>query len=574
MDEEKSPRWGDTQPTVSPSPADRILDRKIEKRGLTQGFSSNLARKAMPATRKVSDRSVRDMVTLFEESATVSKNKSSDSPRQAAGGATLRESGRDREEVNRGTNDSGNRDNSSDKAAATLEELHPEKSQLSGPETTRPAMFPSPQGGYQVEDYSLTLLKHKCYFNNRPLGRCLDDDQQEQSNQTRIQRVGSKKETENKNREAGSKKDTIPLANTQPSAPVQQLDSLMSELLIWQGASESSKPGLDQWWESRDRDEPEGFWKNVRDQLWVDEEEIYEAKIRQAARKGSVAVSDTGSERLEMKPSISASTLHASFCSDLELGTELEPELEPELSLPPMPTRPPPPVPPPSSPMPASPASQPVKPDSTAPSQAPTSDHPQEDAPWDDPPTLSYRISTDDADISDLPSRASPEPILPIVPTNPATNHIRYPSSPWTRPPTWRSPSSLRSSSPPPALPPQLLASTPPNPAPRPRSNHARARHRTHSSSAQPPSLSTAHSLADRSSGHRTPATSTSSVATWGRSSGTAATTDRSRCTTEDAVAVVVPPPVRRRLTTEEKLWEIDAFLSSAEGGEGREGWI
>lgn len=51
MDQEKSPRAGDTRPTVSPSPSpspapsDSILDRKIEKCGLTEGFSSNLAHK-------------------------------------------------------------------------------------------------------------------------------------------------------------------------------------------------------------------------------------------------------------------------------------------------------------------------------------------------------------------------------------------------------------------------------------------------------------------------------------------------------------------------------------------------
>lgn len=521
------------------------------------------------------------MTILFKESTTAPKIKSSDSPRQVAAGASGKTNGRNREGL-AGTNNAGNRNNST----ATPKQHHPEQSQRSVLENTTVAMVPSARGGYQVEEYSLTLLKHKSYFNNRPLGRCLDDDGPEKGTETRVQRVRSKKETESNNQDKKIK-DSVPPGNAQTASPVQQLDALMSELLTWQRTSESTKPGLDQWWESRDRDDIEGFWKDVRTQLWVDDEEIYETKIGQGAGNDDATVSNLETGSLSLKPSIPTATLHACFCSDLELGLELEPELEPELPLPPMPTRAPPPVPPPSSQFPASsPASQLQKQDPTVPSQAPTPNPSQEYLPWNDPPTPSPRTSftaIDDPAVSNLPASASPalgdpdvpnfpsygtpEPTLPMPPPIPTTNHTPYPSSPWTRPPTWRSPSSLRSSSPAPAVPPQFPTGTPPNPAPRPRSNHARARHRTHSA-ANPQSLSTAHSHADRSSGRRTTATSTSSVATWARSSGTPATSERSlsSCSTAAAAAAAggaagVPPQLRQlRLPTEDSF----AFLAAA----------
>ncbi len=573
MEGNSSPRK-ESQESGSPSCPDRILDRKIERHGLSQSFSSNLARRGPSSGRKVSDRSVRDMVGLFEKST---GTPLSESPRQIR--PTL-ESGAKK--------DFGGGHGSNTNITPILrDQPRPGKAQ-----TATPSMLPSARVGYQVEDYSLTLLKHKSYFNNRPLARCLDENH-EQDKRPKIQRVYSKKERARepatwdrqdgrygKGEEHKENKDIAPPTRNQTPSSIQQLDTLMGELLAWQGTiSEFTIPERDQQRENRSREEIETFWKSVRAQLGVDEDEIYGETPRQAAPGQSAIELMEGVEGLDSKLSTPPSTLLASPHSDRE----------PQPPPPPMPTRPPPPVP-------TTPRGRSF---SAACSQQ--TGH-STTSSWESFPgrdtsirlSISAPVSLDIAEVlcyahRELP--ALPEPLRPPPATPTEPSHSHHPSNSsssghWIRPPTWRSPSSLNSSSPPPL--PTLPASIP-TPAPPPtsttpqhRPNHSRHRHHHQQPSKTSASTTSTHSIAitDSTSGGsrslhsswRTPKTSTSSTAT--RAGGSS--TDLSAAAAVGHLPVRAVP--RRRLTTEEKLEEIDAFLLVDMGkkeGVGEEGgWI
>ena len=560
MEENSSPPR-ESQESGSPSCPARILDRKIERHGLGQSFSSNLARRGPSSGRKPSDRSVRDMVGLFEKSTGI---PTSDSPRYTR--PTLES---DLEKDRRGGHDGNN-------ITLALRDQH----RPGQAHTTTPSMLPSARVGYQVEDYSLTLLKHKSYFNNRPLARCLDENQ-EQDKRPKIQRVQSKKERAREpatgDRQDGrygngegqkENKDIAPSTRNQTPTSIQQLDTLMGELLVWQGKiSESTSPELDQQRENRSRGGIESFWRSVRAHLGVDDDEIYGETPRQAAPGQRGNEPEEGREGLDLKLSTSAAALPASSHSDRE----------PEHPLPPMPTRPPPPIP-------TVPRGRSL---SAASSQR--TEHPITPS-WEPLPgpardssirlSISAPVSLDLAELlcyaqRELPALPEPARPPPATPTEPS--HSRRPSGSsghWIRPPTWRSPSSLRSSSPPPvpALP--VPVPTPaPTPAPHHRPNHSRHRHqqRPSKTSTSTATSTSTHSLAvTDSSGsrsmhsRRTAKTSTSSTATRADSS-----TDLSAATAH-LPSKAAP---HRRLTTE-KLEEIDAFLSPGQRQGGGEGWI
>ena len=565
MDENSSP-LRESQESGLPSYLDRILDRKIERHGLGHSFSSNLARRGPSSGRKASDRSVRDMVGLFEKST---GTPTSDSPRYtrptlASGVEKDRRGGHDSNSI----------------TPALRDQPRLEKTQK-----TTPSMLPSARVGYQVEDYSLTLLKHKSYFNNRPLARCLDENN-EQDKRPRIQRVQIKKERVResatgdrqdgrygKGEEQKEDKDITPPTKTQTPTSIQQLDTLMGELLVWQRKiSESSTPELGQQRENRSQEEIESFWRSIRAQLGVDDDEIYGKTLTQAMLEQNTNEPKKRSEGFDSRLSNPASTLLAFSHSDLE--TERPP--------PPMPTRPPPPVP-------TTPQGRSF---SAAASQR--TEHPITPS-WESFPgpardssirlSISAPVSLDIADLLSYAHRelpAPPEPLRPPPATPTEPSHSHHPSGSgssghWIRPPTWRSPSSLSSSSPPPvpALPAPIPTAAPPT-TPHHRPNHSRHRH--HQQPSKTSASTSTHSIAvTDSSGSRsmhswrTAKTSTSSTATRAGSSST----DLSAAAAVHLPARAAP---RRRLTTEEKLGEIDAFLLLSPGkreGVGKEeGWI
>ncbi|SPQ22132.1 247b1061-932e-4f66-a1f4-323c766dce27 [Thermothielavioides terrestris] len=435
------------QESASMFDSDRILDRKIERQALPGSFSSNIGRKPPSPENKASVRSVRAMVRLFEQSA-----RSSDSakpqasrPSQASDTSGRAGGGSDGSEGCRAHHDNDNKDHEP------------------VVRHTEPSMFPAALAfGCQVEEYSLTLLKHKSYFNNRPLARCLDDfcakEKDSKPERVRAARdqanepaVEKKRGNANGGKEGQADQGTCPITppnRNQTSSPIQQLDSLRSGLLSWQGESERDTPGPGHKWTERDPREVDRFW-----------------------------------------------------CKNCPAWDEPPPAAFPRLNI-------------------------------SAPSEVP---------------------------IGDLLSEGS--------------------SGPWMHPPTWRSPFPLSSSSPPPPVPP-LPALPPPSVSSASATTtttnhyrrHVRHRHQPHSSKASTSISISTHSVAatdSRSSDasgsaqsmhsrERTHKTSTSSTAT--RSSRSGSSADLSAHRHHHYPPRTAP---RRRLTAEEKLSEIDAFLSS-----------
>ncbi|KAK4241340.1 hypothetical protein C8A03DRAFT_12424 [Achaetomium macrosporum] len=582
----------DSRESALTSQSDRILDRKIERRALPESFSSNLGRKVPSSGRKVSDRSVRAMVNLFEKSTGTADKPPLSGPKLAS---NTSECIVDSDE--KGTDQSGHNGNDDDNKTATwLEQAQPQHNRLDHLRNTAASMAPHAQVGYQIEEYSLTLLKHKSYFNNRPLARCLDDSQ-ENGGITKIQRVRSRKEMDRRpaaqqnGKETtkivqveGEKKDSIPPARNRIPSPVEQLDDLMSQLLTWRAKCGYSTPKSSP---RRDKLEPteiESFWSNVRAQLWINDDEIYEERLM-PAQINCMGVSEERNNGHTLESSTSAPTLHSSH----------HPVPEEARLPPPVPTRPPPPVPRERL---LSTTSSHREQHSTAPSLDPFPEPDWDYPAWDQPPPSSVRLSVSDLGCLDITKhpfdgRVNPElPAsrdckrpLPVPPTN--ASHSRKPSSgPWIRPPTWRSLSSpLGPSSPPPSIPPPPPPLTQASAA----QNHhhgyiynRHGQHRAHPSrTSASTTISTTHSCAitdnSSSSSSRTPKTSTSSTTT--RST-------RARSSTSTGAEVSVSAAIRaraaparpegRRLTTEEKLSEIDAFLSPdlSPGREDDGGWI
>ncbi|KAL2017640.1 hypothetical protein VTK56DRAFT_1908 [Thermocarpiscus australiensis] len=449
---------------------------------------------------------------------------------------------------------------------------------------TAPPALPSASVCLPVEDYSLTLLKHKSYFNNRPLARCLDDYHKEEEEDKASEQVRTDKKNSNNsaNRNQKNKEDeqegrnmaTLPYKKKDTLSPIQRLDDLMKELLTWQQASGPETLTTYSEQERRNPAKVEAFWGCVRAKLWIDDAEIYGAKLEPTAESES----QNGFEGVNESHHWTSST---SFDSDPD--SVLPP--------PPMPTRMPPPVPTVPQRRDSSRRNQHSAVLSLEPFPDPESDYPAWDQP---PPPSSVRMSISfpgylDTLASLLPDKTSrrelPEP--PVSPVRQAEgrlrppvrakegSHSRYPSSSgsaWRRPPTWRS-----------------LSST----APSHDYTHHHQRSTQHRSK---PSTSTstnsATTLFSNSSGRRHKAStgSTASASTpvgsgsFSKPNSTcdailssikaAGSTDLSQATTPPI------PPLLRRLTAEEKLSEIDAFLSSAGEEEeerddsGRVGWI
>jgi hypothetical protein len=136
--------------------SDRILDRKIESKALPSGFSSNLGRKAPAGDKGGPGRSVKAIVDWLEQTGT-------------PGGENLdlrTQEGSDRAE-NADSCSLSSKVTKSETVRATIPEIS----------ITSPRFTPKTPPTHP-EEYSLTLLGYKSYFNNRPLARCLDDEEE------------------------------------------------------------------------------------------------------------------------------------------------------------------------------------------------------------------------------------------------------------------------------------------------------------------------------------------------------------------------------------------------------------
>lgn len=140
MEDSKAP-----DPTLPP---DRIIDRNIATRGLSESFSANISRKCTPSK-------VRPGPTV---------NVLVDPLEKPEGNGSLELESKAPGESNKSSRlgDTGDKQFESQKEAPK-----------------RPVGPSAPPHPF-AED-SLTLMEYKAFFNNRPLGRCLDDFEEAQT---------------------------------------------------------------------------------------------------------------------------------------------------------------------------------------------------------------------------------------------------------------------------------------------------------------------------------------------------------------------------------------------------------
>lgn len=563
--------------------ADSILDRKIERRALPTSFSSNLGRKRPSPSKTMSGRSVRAMISLFEGSSGALGSPEASRARVGTDMATKVDRIDERFDF-RGSHDNNNAMN---RTATWPWDSQSHSSQLGSSILARPPAFFSAPVDY-VEEYSLTLLKHKSYLNNRPLARCLDEyhEQEDRKKTMEKERQGKGSVTENREHQGGGDHHggtgRCRRKRNDTSSPIQQLDDLMNELLALQDLAEPSTSGQQEEREERNPEEAEEFWTDVRTQLWIDDDEIYGA-TSDSSRKGGRHDTPKGKNDHDWKQSTSAGSLARS------------PDPAQEPITPPCPGWLPPPVPEPAcARAPSSDYSRESRRHSAASSVEyfpdPAPDYPLwgQPSPPESPAlgtfvprTLTiFDIHADMYPEPELPasSRAAPaerhaaparQPSLPAADNNNNNNkHSRYPSGNssgsgrWTRPPTWRCPFARTS-----PLPSSPFPTPPPAAAPRQRGNgggHDRYRHQRHHHQQHHSRTSTctaASSAGGSGSGNVSVCVSSarrSSTAT--RSTRAGSSTDLSRAKPQHSAGVAKG---RRRLTTEEKLSEIDAFLLS-----------
>lgn len=184
------------------SPAStRILDRKIESRALPSGFSSNLGRKAPTGDKGCATKSVKAIVDWLEKTTTTGPEKPGLKTPQR------REKIRNVDTFSLSSFDTGK----SDVLQATASEP-----------TVPSPVCPLETTPTHPEEYSLTLFEYKTYFNNRPLGRCLDDQEDKATTP-----VG---------------KSTPIAASASSCYSIQKLDSIMATLEEMQSGTEPVSP--------------------------------------------------------------------------------------------------------------------------------------------------------------------------------------------------------------------------------------------------------------------------------------------------------------------------------------------
>ncbi|KAH6631020.1 hypothetical protein B0J18DRAFT_463830 [Chaetomium sp. MPI-SDFR-AT-0129] len=417
-----------------------------------------------------------------------------------------------------------------------------------------------------------------------PLGRCLDG-KLENNTETKVRRIeakedggeGAKDDRESEKHGGGHEQEVNKGPSSQEqvaSAPVQHLESTTSGLTL-QGTSESiTTPEL----EIRDPKEVAEFWNYVRKQLWIDDEEIYgEGLGKIEAVEDAVVTKGEDTEGFILDPL--TPICGSSGLYSLSSGPE---------QLLPFPERPPPPT--------------------------PSLDLSTSTPKYLDPDYFLYH----EPDLSGLPPVRRPLPTPPIAPS-----HSRNPSSSgsgsgrWVRPPTWRTPSSahpspsLRSPSALPSpVPTPMGGSFADYPASSARINHRRNRHQPHISRSNASETSFSASICSTAGtqgsgnsfgghsrgpsthhqypqqtpqyGHDHHGSQTSSAATRSiradsaMGMSTASTGLVAEMEYESTSVDYQPNTPQRRMTAEEKLSEIDEFLSPSPEETERQmgGWI
>jgi hypothetical protein len=117
---------------------------------------------------------------------------------------------------------------------------------------------------YAAEEDSLTLLNYKAYFNNRPLGRCLDqiEKEEEDAAKLRAQAEAKKKKSAAKEKERAHnlKRSATLQYIMSASTPVERLDKLMESLqaLTLEAGYKDDEESGDETLKSTNMEEQEG----------------------------------------------------------------------------------------------------------------------------------------------------------------------------------------------------------------------------------------------------------------------------------------------------------------------------
>lgn len=230
-----------------------IINRKIERRGLPSSFSSNLVNpRASPSRNKdgkgaSSGKSVKSIVSFFESSQ-------SNSWCAAYG---------DEKSVK------------SNKFKSTS------ASQVSSSNATSASQLPPVQKQHlvhapDVEDYSLTLLKYRQYFTEKPLARCLDDQDQKTDVDGDQASAGNLKKDDIKRLSVEEEQLDVP----KQRQPLARNDAAKKNLVgkradLKAEAAPDSQPLL-----RRDPQVAAAYWNHVRNYLWISDKELEDGKHR------------------------------------------------------------------------------------------------------------------------------------------------------------------------------------------------------------------------------------------------------------------------------------------------------
>ncbi|KAK3684875.1 hypothetical protein B0T22DRAFT_442096 [Podospora appendiculata] len=332
---------------------DRIVDKKCDHR---LHFSSNLSSKDPSSDRFASGKSVRAIVNWLEstkarrKSLRTPKNEDAASTRSASSSWKTQGDGHD-------TLCNGKRH-----APAPTSTSSPVIS--SQPTANSVADRLPPILGYE-EEYSLTFLNYKAYFNNRPLGRCLDDhDRIEEERKKKKEKEGDNNNTTTGHSAVTHMTETsscsLPSSASTPN-PMQKLDILLDELealSLRKPRDDSTTPeNEEQQQDRRNSEEVDAFWRDVRAQLWIDDDEIYWGQTPQATPQAQAqAQAEAEAEDPEPIPDRLSEAIALDLESDPDALAAVEIDhqiaLKPFVLLPAPKRTPPPPPPPPPTPMP------------------------------------------------------------------------------------------------------------------------------------------------------------------------------------------------------------------------------
>ncbi|RYP68573.1 hypothetical protein DL769_005492 [Monosporascus sp. CRB-8-3] len=242
-----------------------IMGRKIETRGLASSFSNNVGRRLRaPVTplrgpAAVDDKDDSDKKAIYnwlektkESLKTTFQTPDRASPAAAQSSTMSTSTGRS---IPEGVDESFKTNETPvNKSFTAVSESPLPKSPF--------PKSPLPNDPTVPETYELNVLKYQQFFNNRPLCRCLDDDQPE----------GEFFQHERPALATESTEVGLPVASTSPKQ--QEVTGKSGATVSESGVVYSDSEYSDEQEEKRDPEEVRKFWNNVRSQLWISDDSL------------------------------------------------------------------------------------------------------------------------------------------------------------------------------------------------------------------------------------------------------------------------------------------------------------